>query len=59
MPYFIARVEVTEEEITRLNDKKLQPGMLADIFIRTGERTFADYLLEPLIFSFKKAWLED
>jgi HlyD family type I secretion membrane fusion protein len=59
MPYFIARIEVAQEEINRLKDKKLQPGMLADIFIRTGERTFADYLLEPLIFSFKKAWLED
>ncbi|KPJ92973.1 MAG: hypothetical protein AMJ53_08325 [Gammaproteobacteria bacterium SG8_11] len=59
MPYFIARIEVAEEEIDRLKDKKLQPGMLADLFIRTGERTFAEYLFEPLVYSFKKAWLED
>ena len=59
MPFFIARIEVAQEELDRLKDKKLQPGMLADIFIRTGERTFVDYFFEPLLYSFKKAWLED
>ena len=57
--YFIARVEVSESEVGRLGDKRLQPGMMADVFIRTGERTPADYLLQPLRDSFSRAWLED
>jgi len=32
--------------------------MQADLFIRTGERTFLGYLLQPLTDSFRKAWLE-
>jgi multidrug efflux pump subunit AcrA (membrane-fusion protein) len=34
------------------------PGMQADVFIRTGERTFMRYMLEPLIDSFDKAYRE-
>lgn len=57
--YFVARIEVPEEEAKRLGDKQLQPGMMAEVFIRTGERTMADYLLQPLRDSFRRAWLEE
>lgn len=57
--YYAARVEVGEEEVKRLGDKRLQPGMVAEVFIRTGERTVADYLLQPVKDSFRRAWLED
>lgn len=57
--YFLARIEVPEEEAKRLGDKQLQPGMMAEVFIRTGERTMADYLLQPLRDSFRRAWLEE
>ncbi len=57
--YFLARVEVTEHELGRLGDgKALLPGMTADVMIKTGERTPADYLLEPLLASFRKALRE-
>ena len=32
--------------------------MIANVFVRTGERTFIDYLLHPVVASFDKAWRE-
>jgi HlyD family type I secretion membrane fusion protein len=57
--YYVARIEVPEEQVKRLGDKALQPGMTAEVFIRTGERTMAEYLLQPLRDSFRRAWLEE
>ena len=57
--YYTARIEVPEVEVKRLSDKHLQPGMMAEVFVRTGERTMANYLLQPLRDSFRKAWLEE
>lgn len=59
MVYFVARIEVPEEEVVRLGGKQLQPGMMAEVFIRTGERTMVDYLIQPLRDSFRRAWLEE
>lgn len=59
LAYFLARIEVSEQQLVRLGDKRLQPGMMAEVFIRTGKRTPADYLLEPLQASFRRAWLEE
>ena len=55
----MARIEVPLQEVERLGDKQLQPGMIAEVFIRTGERTMVDYLLQPLRDSFRRAWLEE
>ena len=46
--YFTGGVSLTEEELRRLKGAKLIAGMPADAFIRTGERTFASYLVKPL-----------
>jgi HlyD family secretion protein len=49
MSYFTGGVAIDEEELrTKLKDLKLVPGMPADAFIRTGERTFASYIAKPL-----------
>jgi multidrug efflux pump subunit AcrA (membrane-fusion protein) len=56
--YFLVKVEVPETELKRLKGRIIQPGMMADVFIRTGERTFFGYLLDPLVHSFNKAWRE-
>ena len=59
MPYYMARVELPAKEVVRLGEgNRLQPGMQADVFIRTGERTFFGYLMQPLSDSFRRAWLE-
>jgi hypothetical protein len=36
----------------------VQAGMPADLFIETGERTFFDYLMRPLLDSFLRAFRE-
>ena len=42
------RVAVTPEGMTALGPRQLQPGMPAEVIIKTGERTFMDYLLAPI-----------
>ena len=46
-PYYLPRVQVTEAGEHKLGDKKLQPGMPADVLIKTGQRTMLQYLLQP------------
>ncbi len=58
-PYFAARIAIPEEEVARLDDKTLQPGMPADVLIITGERTPMNYLIKPIKESMDKAWRED
>jgi HlyD family secretion protein len=46
-PYYLGIVEVKETAIPEEFRGKLTAGMPADLFIATGERTVADYLLSP------------
>jgi HlyD family secretion protein len=46
--YYIARIGLTPQEVARLNDIHLVPGMPAEVFIQTHERTPLQYLLKPL-----------
>lgn len=46
-PYYLGIVEVQEAAIPEEYRGKLTAGMPADLFIATGERTVADYLLSP------------
>lgn len=47
-PYYLARVAVTPEGIERLEGRVLRPGMTTDVVIKTGERSFLTYLMEPI-----------
>lgn len=58
MQFFLMRVEVPDRELVRLEGRQIQPGMMAEVFVRTGERTFFGYLLQPLVSSFNRAWRE-
>lgn len=46
--YFLARVAVTPEGLKKLGRHQMQPGMPAEVVIKTGERTLLTYLLHPL-----------
>lgn len=48
-PYFLARVEVTPEGQHKLGNHQIQPGMPADVVIKTGSRSLLFYLMKPLI----------
>jgi HlyD family secretion protein len=46
--YYLARVSLPANEVQRLGDLKLVPGMPAEAFIQTYARTPLQYLLKPL-----------
>jgi protease secretion system membrane fusion protein len=47
--YFLARVQVTPAGMKTLGQRQMQPGMPAEIVIKTGERSMLTYLLHPLL----------
>ncbi len=58
-PYFNVEIEIAESELARLDpSQKLLPGMPADAYIRTNERTPLDYLLKPLANQIMRAFKE-
>ena len=48
MAHFLARLEVTPAGKKTLGQRQMQPGMPAEIVIKTGERSMLTYLLNPL-----------
>jgi protease secretion system membrane fusion protein len=46
--FYLARVEITSQGLKALGNRNMQPGMQAEVLIRTGERTLLTYLLHPL-----------
>jgi len=58
--YYRARVRVTEEGYTQMNDRmELLSGMPAEVMLRTGERTFASYIAKPITDMLARALRED
>ena len=56
--YYLVRIAMTAEEIERLGDVKLTPGMPVEAFIQTGERTVLSYLVKPLHDQLMRAFRE-
>jgi HlyD family secretion protein len=46
--YYTIRVSMPPEEIARLGEVKLIPGMPVEAFVQTGDRTMLSYLIKPL-----------
>lgn len=59
--YYLARIEVSSGGLQTLANLHLEllPGMPVQTLIRTGERTFFEYLSDPISESFSKAFIED
>ena len=48
--YFTAQIEVPAEEIARIGKgHELLPGMPAEVYIETGDRSMLSYLIKPLV----------
>jgi HlyD family secretion protein len=45
--YYLIRIKVSEDEVSRLGTVKLVPGMPVEAFVKTGERTVMSYLTKP------------
>jgi HlyD family secretion protein len=56
--YYTIRVSMPPEEIARLGDAKLIPGMPAEAFVQTGDRTVMSYLMKPLSDQVMRAFRE-
>ncbi|MFQ6575670.1 HlyD family type I secretion periplasmic adaptor subunit [Pseudomonas sp. UM16] len=48
-PYYVLRSTVSEQALTQLNGLVIKPGMPAELFVRTGERSLLNYLFKPLL----------
>lgn len=46
--YYTVRVSLAKDEVARLSDLKLLPGMQTEVFIQTYPRTPIEYLTKPL-----------
>lgn len=59
--YYLARVEVDKTGLEELhkNGLELLPGMPVEVLINTGDRTFFEYLMQPLSNIFARSLIED
>lgn len=56
--FYRARVELDMEDVDR-SAVRMQPGMSAEVMIRTGTRTTWDYLTAPIARNFSRAMREE
>jgi HlyD family secretion protein len=57
--YYDARIEVDRRELERYEHVHLYPGMPVRAMVVTGERTLLEYLVQPVLDSFTRAFRED
>lgn len=55
---YLVKVQLLQEEITKLSNVELYPGMPTDVLILLEKRTLWDYLTAPLFNSYYKAFRE-
>lgn len=48
MSYYLARIRLTPDGMKVLGSRRMQPGMPAEVVVKTGERTVFTYLTGPL-----------
>jgi len=57
--FYVVRVRLDKDDIVkRVPDFIPTPGMPADVYIKTGERTFFEYIMKPVLDSFSRAFRE-
>lgn len=56
--YYTIRIATPAEEIARLGEVKLVPGMPVEAFVQTGERKVLSYLVKPLHDQIARAFRE-
>lgn len=56
--YYTIRIALPPDQVARLGDVKLVPGMPVEAFVQTGDRTVLSYLIKPLSDHFNRAFRE-
>jgi protease secretion system membrane fusion protein len=57
--YYLARAALTPEGQKALGNRTLQPGMTAEVLVKTGERSLLTYMLHPLMKRIATAMTEE
>jgi len=57
--FYVARVTLPKTEVAKLHGLALAPGMPAEVFFPTGDRTMLSYLVKPLSDQIQKAFREE
>lgn len=47
--FYSARISLDADQLARIGDQVILPGMPAEVFIKTGDRTVLSYLTKPVI----------
>ena len=55
---YLARVRMEADELEKLPSFRAMAGMPVEIYIRTGDRTFFEYITRPVVNSFSRAFRE-
>lgn len=58
LSYYTIRIAMPPEQIARLGEVTLVPGMPVEAFVQTGDRTVISYLAKPLFDQFTRAFRE-
>ena len=56
--HYTIRLRMTPQEIAKLGDVRLVPGMPVEAFVQTGQRTVMSYLTKPLFDQLTRAFRE-
>ncbi|MCC5977295.1 MAG: HlyD family type I secretion periplasmic adaptor subunit [Salinarimonas sp.] len=56
---FVARIRLDARSLAKVADFAPTPGMPAEVYIKTRERSFAEYLLQPVKDSMARAFREE
>ena len=57
-PYYRAHIMIDREQLARLEGVTLVPGMPVEAMVQIGQRSFARYMIQPVLDSFHRAFRE-
>jgi len=57
--YFLAKIKIDAVELKKVEGIKLYPGMPVESYILTGQRTFLQYIFDPISLSMYNAFREE
>ena len=57
--YYTMRLAIADELPDAVRPEQIFPGMPVETFVRTGDRTFVEYMVKPILDSFSKAFREE
>ena len=57
-PYYRAHIMIDREQLARLEGVTLVPGMPVEAMVQIGRRSFARYMIQPVLDSFHRAFRE-